>query len=103
MTRVMVRYRVKPERVAENERYIKKVFEQLDREQPAGLSYASFKLGDGVSFVHIVSDEKRERGSRLGELPAFQEFSAAIEERCDEPPVATRLEEVGSFRAFIGD
>ena len=100
MTRVMVRYRVKPDRVAENERYIKKVFEQLDREQPTGLSYASFKLGDGVSFVHIVSDAATGRGSRLGKLPAFQEFTAAIDERCAEPPVVTQLEEVGSYRAF---
>jgi hypothetical protein len=100
MTRVMVRYRVKPDRVAENERYIKEVFEQLDREQPTGLSYASFKLGDGVSFVHIVADATTDRGSRLGELPAFREFTAAIEERCDESPVVTRLEKVGSYRAF---
>ena len=33
MTPVMVRYRVKPDRVAENERYIKKVFKQLDDER----------------------------------------------------------------------
>ena len=98
MTRVMVRYRVKPDRVAENERYIKKVFEQLDHEKPTGLSYASFKLADGVSFVHIVSDATVDRGSRLGEFPAFKDFTAAIEERCDEPPVVTRLEEVGSYR-----
>jgi hypothetical protein len=91
MTRVMVRYRVKPERVAENERYLKKVFEQLDREQPTGLSYASLKLGDGVSSDH---------GSRLRELSAFRAFTATIKERCDESPVATRLEEVGSYRLF---
>jgi hypothetical protein len=100
MTRVMVRYRVKPERVAENERYIEKVFEQLDREQPAGLSYASFKLEDGVSFVHIVSDATGEQRSRLNELSAFREFTAGIAERCDEAPVVTRLREVGSYRAF---
>ena len=100
MTRTMVRYRVKPDRVAENERYIKKVFEQLDHEQPKGLSYASFKLADGVSFVHIVSDENIDRASRLGEFPAFKDFTAEIEERCDEPPVVTRLEAVGSYRAF---
>jgi len=103
MTLVMVLYRAEPERVAENERYIKKVFEQLDGEQPTGLSYASFKLDDGVSFVHTVSDVTTDRGTRLGELPAFREFTRAIEERCDEPAVATRLKEVGSFRAFIGD
>jgi len=37
MRRVMVRYKVKPDRVAENERHIAKVFEQLERDKPAGL------------------------------------------------------------------
>ena len=55
MKRVMVRYKVKADRATENERYIASVFEQLKREQPPGLRYASFKLGDGVSFVHIAS------------------------------------------------
>jgi hypothetical protein len=100
MRRVMVRYTVKPERVAENERYIKKVFEELGCEKPTGLSYGSFKLSDGVSFVHIVSDASSDQGSRLGEFPAFKAFTAGIEERCDEAPVATRLEEVGSYRVF---
>ena len=61
------------------------------------------KLDDSVSFVHTVSDVTTDRGSRLGELPAFRELTRAIEERCDEPPVATRIKDFGSFRAFIGD
>ncbi len=55
MKRVMVRYKVKADRAAENENYISKVFEQLKNDRPSGLRYASFKLNDGVSFVHIVS------------------------------------------------
>ena len=58
MKKVMVRYKVKPEFVAENERDIKRVFEQLATDRPSGLRYASFKLADGVSFVHIVSHER---------------------------------------------
>jgi len=46
---MMVRYKVKADRAAENEGCIAKVFEQLKREQPAGLRYASFKQGDGVT------------------------------------------------------
>ena len=57
MKRLMVRYKVKPDRAAENERYVANVFEQLQRERPAGLRYATFKLDDGVSFVHVVSHE----------------------------------------------
>jgi len=52
--------------------------------------------------MHIVSDVTDQDG-RLSGFPAFREFTAAIVERCDEPPVVTRLEKIGSFRAFIGD
>ena len=100
MRRVMVRYKVKPDRVAENEGYIAKVFEQLEREKPAGLHYASFKLADGVSFVHIVSmDEGR---NPLAEIAAFKAFTAGIKDRCDEPPVAVDLTQVGAYRFFGG-
>ena len=100
MKRVMVRYKVKPDRAKENEQYIKQVFEQLEQQRPSGLRYASFKLGDGVSFVHIVSLEAADGSNPLGELPAFRAFTAAIDERCDEPPVVVNLNEVGSYRVF---
>jgi len=100
MKRVMVRYKVKADRAAENERYIAAVFDQLRRDQPAGVHYASFKLDDGVSFVHIVSFEETGGGSPLGGLPAFKAFTAGIRDRCEEPPVTATLTEVGSYRFF---
>jgi hypothetical protein len=100
MKRVLVRYKVKADRVAENERYIAGVFEQLKREQPPGLRYASFKLGDGVSFVHIASHEAADGSNPLGQLPAFKVFTAEISERCEEPPVVVELNEIGSYRFF---
>jgi quinol monooxygenase YgiN len=100
MKRVMVRYRVKTDRAAENERYIAAVFEQLKREQPPGLHYASFKLDDGVSFVHIASYEDGGAGSPLLALSAFKAFVAAIRDRCEEPPATTALNEIGAYRFF---
>jgi hypothetical protein len=94
----LVRYKVKPERAAENEAYIERVFEQLKRQQPPGLRYASFKLEDGVSFVHIV--EMTDGRHPLSELTAFQEFVAGVRERCDVPPVTEDLNEIGSYRFF---
>jgi hypothetical protein len=101
MKRMMVRYKVKADRVTENERYITSVFEQLKREQPAGLRYATFKLDDGVSFMHIVSVETADGSNPLVGLPAFKAFTAEVRDRCDEPPVTTDLQEVGSY-AFFG-
>ena len=100
MKRMMVRYKVKADRVAENERYITSVFEQLKREKPPGLRYATFKLDDGVSFMHIVSLETADGSNPLGELAAFKAFTAEIRDRCDEPPVAVDLQEVGSYELF---
>jgi hypothetical protein len=96
----MVRYRVKADRAAENERYIASVFEQVARERPAGLRYASFKLDDGVSFVHVASHADGDDRNPLTELSAFKAFTAEIRERCEEQPVAAELHEIGSYESF---
>jgi hypothetical protein len=100
MKRMMVRYKVKPERASENEGYIARVFEQLEREKPAGVRYASFKLEDGVSFVHIVSNEAVDGRNPLSELSAFKTFAAGVKERCEEPPIVAELSEIGSYGFF---
>jgi hypothetical protein len=101
MKRMMVRYKVKADRVAENERYVASVFEQLNREKPTGLRYATFKLDDGVSFVHIVSHEAADDSNVLTALSAFNAFTSTIRDRCEEPPVASDMQEIGSY-AFFG-
>ena len=100
MKRLMVRYKVKADRADENEGYITKVFEQLKSDSPAGLRYASFKLEDGVSFVHIASIETTDGSNPLAEQSAFKAFVSQIKDRCEEPPVAVDLTEVGSYRVF---
>ncbi|MFL5829781.1 MAG: hypothetical protein ACJ76X_07695 [Solirubrobacteraceae bacterium] len=97
MHQVMVRYKVKPERVSENEALVRAVYEQLAAEQPAGFEYSTYRLEDGVSFVHVSRSEQDR--PPLGELEAFQRFQHDVAERCDEPPVVTQLETIGSYRA----
>jgi len=55
MKQHMIRYTLKPERVAENERLSRAVFDALRRARPTGLHYATFRIGDGASFMHVVS------------------------------------------------
>ena len=100
MRRVMVRYKVKPDRAEENEELVRAVYEELAQSEPDGIRYATFKLEDGVSFVHLAESE--EDSNPLPELEAFKRFQAEIKDRCEEPPVATPLTEVGSFRLFAG-
>jgi hypothetical protein len=97
---LMVRYRVKADRAQENEAAVRAVFAQLERERPEGIRYATFKLADGVSFVHIARIETADGKNPLLALEAFRQFSATIKERCEEPPVSTPIEEVGSYRLF---
>jgi hypothetical protein len=100
MKRLMVRYKVKAAQAAKNEGYIARVFQQLEREKPGGVRYASFKLEDGVTFVHIVSIERADGGSPLPELAAFRAFIDGINERCEELPVTAELKEIGSYGFF---
>ena len=100
MRRVMVRYKVKPDRAAENEELVRAVYAELERTQPAGFRYATFKLDDGVSFVHVASTEPGR--NPLADVAAFGRFQAEIGDRCEEAPVVTELREVGSYR-FFGD
>ena len=100
MKRMIVRYKVKAGKAEENEKYIQKVFEELHKNRPDGLRYASFKLSDGVSFVHIVSIETPDDRNLLIETPAFKLFNAGIKDRCEEQPVLAEMTEVGSYRLF---
>ena len=96
MRQVMVRYKVKPDRVEENEELVRAVYHELRRTEPAGLRYATFKLKDGVSFIHLAfTDEKR---SLRSNVRAFQEFQKNLGDRTDEGPVVSELDQIDSFR-----
>jgi len=96
MKRVMVRYRVKPDRVEENVTKVRAVYDELAQTKPVGLRYATFRLPDGVSFIHFA--EVDGDTNPLQQVAAFKAFSANIAERCDEPPAPFDLTEVASYR-----
>ncbi len=93
--RVLVRYRVKPDRVAEHEALIADVFAELDRKKPEGIRYGAFKRADGVSFVHVALVTAAE--NPLDHVAAFKAFTERIKERCDEPPEVVDLTAVGVY------
>jgi hypothetical protein len=95
MRRVIVRYKVKADRVAEHERLIHSVFDELTKAAPSGIRYGAFKQSDGVSFVHTAFiDAER---NPLEAIAAFKAFTAAIAERCDESPKTEELTAVGVY------
>jgi acyl dehydratase len=94
-TRV-IRYRTKPEHAEENERLVRGVFAELAEEQPEGLHYATFRLDDGVSFVHVAVTDGDE--NPLTSSAAFAAFQAGIGDRCAEGPTPADAAVIGNFR-----
>ena len=96
----MVRYKLKADKVEENKQLVKAVFEELNKNKPEGLRYASFEFPDGQSFVHIASIETADGRNPLSRTDAFPLFTKDIKDRCEEQPVAMDLCEVGSYNFF---
>ena len=94
----LIRYRTKPDQADANAKLVEAVYAELHRTQPDGVSYATFRLNDQVTFLHVV--QVREEPSPLLAVKAFGEFQADIADRVDQPPVQEELNEVGSYRFF---
>ena len=81
-----------------DQRLIEAVFAELEDRQPKGFTYKVFRLDDGVSFVHVVTEDDSEKPDSLQSVSAFQAFVADIGDRCDIPPVASGATVVGGYR-----
>ncbi len=103
MSVTVVRYRTKPDAAEENQALIERVFGELDTGRPDGLRYASFRLADGVSFVHVASIETDDGTNPLTSISAFSEFVRDIGDRLEEGPSALDATVVGSYRFWPGD
>src|SRR5277367_162232 len=102
MMKRMIRYKVKADQVAENERLVLGVYDELKRLRPAGLRYATLRLDDGASFVHLVSYDEGTSAEVLTSLPAFKAFASGVRQRCEEAPVTTDMTAIGAY-GFFGD
>jgi hypothetical protein len=98
MAVTVVRYKTKPDRADENQAFIEEVFAELNAERPEGLRYLTFRLGDGVSFVHIASIETVDGANPLAATLAFGAFQREIADRCEEGPLVMDATVVGSYR-----
>lgn len=94
VTRV-IRYVTKPECADENARLVGAVFAELDASKPAGLQYESFRLEDGLTFVHVVTTTGE--GNPLLASDAFQAFSSTVAERCTEGPLVLAATTLGGY------
>jgi hypothetical protein len=95
----IIRYTTRADAAQENQGLVEKVFAQLAAEDPGGLRYATFRLADGVTFMHLVI---REGVDPLSGMAAFADFQRGIAERCVEGPVRTEMSLVGAYRLLTG-
>lgn len=94
----IVRYSTAPEHADTNERLVRDVFAELATTRPEGLRYATFRLDDRVSFVHIAVLDGE--GNPLNSSAAFAAFQAGIANRCTDAPAAADAELVSSYQLF---
>ena len=97
MKRTVVRYKIKTEKVEENARLIRNVFEELRAKSPQGVRYLALRLGDGT-FVHFSTVDSEDGVSLIPGLEAFGPFQSGIKERCVEPPQSSDVTIIGDYR-----
>jgi hypothetical protein len=96
MKTILVRYKTSEAQGDANEALVRAVFDELRVKKPEGLRYATYRLADGVTFVHVATVTTPDANPLLS-LPAFKAFQAGIKERCVEPPVASDVTIVDSY------
>ena len=95
-TTKVVRYTTTPEAADENARLVAAVYAELAQSQPDGLRYATLRLEDGVSFVHVAEVEGDH--NPLNDSAAFAAFQAGLADRVVDGPAARDATVVGSYR-----
>jgi hypothetical protein len=96
MKTIMVRYKTSEAQAGANEALVHAVFNELRSRAPEGLRYATYRLPDGVTFVHIATVATPDENP-LPLLASFKAFQKDLKDRCVEPPVVTELSPVDSY------
>jgi hypothetical protein len=94
---VIVTYKVKADRVAENESLVRAVYDGLRQIADPDVHYATFKKEDGCTFVHIALFPSAEKQKVLSESEAFRAFQADLLDRCEVPPQPEPVTPVDSY------
>jgi hypothetical protein len=100
MKTIMVRYKTSEAHASTNEALVRAVFDELRSRAPSGLRYATYRLRDGVTFVHLATMETPDENP-LTVLPAFKAFQQQLKERCVEAPLVTELCAVDAYSGLV--
>lgn len=98
MQDVIVQYQTTPETAEQNRVLVEKVYAELNERDPGGLAYATFRLDDGVTFVHVAHIEGEH--NPLRDSKAFAEFQRNIADRCVDGPTPRTAELIGAYGRY---
>jgi len=96
MNAKVIRYTTNPESAEENARLVRAVYAELAATRPEGFRYCTFRLEDGVSFVHVAILEGED--NPLATSAAFADFQSGVKDRCIEGPYPSDASVVGEYR-----
>jgi hypothetical protein len=96
MAKTLIRYRVKPEKIDENQQLVEDVFRELHAKSPKDARYLVFKLSDGT-FCHLFEDS----AGAIASLEAFAAFRAGGEDRRLDEPQRLEATIVGNYRMLV--
>jgi hypothetical protein len=96
MKTIMVRYKTTEAHAPANVALVHAVFDELRSTAPEGIRYATYRLADGMTFVHIATVASPDDNPLVG-LASFKAFQKQLKDRCVEPPVVTELSAVDSY------
>jgi hypothetical protein len=99
MKTTVIRYETLAGQADENAALIARVFEALQRHQPAGLQYQVMRGHDGVTFTHVATVDDHLPDHPLTRLPEFAAFVAGLRQRCASPRVHTESDVLGRYPA----
>lgn len=95
----IIKYKTTEEGAEANARLLAAVYTELAATDPGGLGYATFRLDDGVTFVHIARLDGDD--NPLSRSAAFLEFQEGLVSRCVEPPCPADATLVDSYGVLL--
>jgi hypothetical protein len=95
----VIRYRTAPGSGDTNQQLVLGVVAELDEQRPPELDYAAYRLGDGESFLHVVSTDAD--ADPLPDLAAFQRFQHDLAARLVEGPIRNEATLLGRYDGTV--
>jgi hypothetical protein len=97
----LIQYRVKADRIAENEQLVRAVFTELRERRVTGVHYTVLRQEDGT-FTHLVAADAGGTTAPLTSLPSFQRFQADVKARCAVLPSVNPVQVLGNHGMLDG-